>query len=91
MYCNKYRGMSLLPSTCKILSIIFVSRITPYIDKIIGDHHCGFQHNRSTVDQIFYVRQIPEKKWVYNRTVHQLFTDFEKTHDSVRSIEQYSH
>jgi hypothetical protein len=25
-----------------------------------------------------------EKKWEYNGTVHQLFTDFKKAYDSVR-------
>jgi hypothetical protein len=34
-------------------------------------------------DQIFYIRQILEK-WEYNDTVHQLFIDIKKAHDSVR-------
>jgi hypothetical protein len=38
----------------------------------------------STTDQIFCIRQILEKKWEYNETVHQLFVDFKKTYDSVR-------
>jgi hypothetical protein len=33
--------------------------------------------------QIFCIRQILEKKWEYNETVHQLFTDFKKAYDSV--------
>jgi hypothetical protein len=55
-----------------------------YIDEIIGDHQCGFRHNRSTTDQIFCIRQILEKKWEFNQTVHQLFIDFKKAYDSVR-------
>jgi hypothetical protein len=35
-------------------------------------------------DQIFYIRQILEKKWEYNDTVHQLIIDFKKAYDSVR-------
>jgi hypothetical protein len=27
-----------------------------------NDHQCGFCHNRSTTDQIFYIRQVLEKK-----------------------------
>jgi hypothetical protein len=50
----------------------------------MGDHQCGFGRNRSTTDQIFYIRQILEKKWGYNGTVHQLFIDFKKAYDSVR-------
>jgi hypothetical protein len=36
------------------------------------------------MDQIFYIRQILEKKWEYNGTVHQLFIDFKKAYDSVK-------
>jgi hypothetical protein len=51
----------------------------------MGDHQCGFRHYRSTTDQIFYIRQILEKKkWEFNGTVHQLFIDFKKAYDSVR-------
>jgi hypothetical protein len=63
---------------------ILLSRLVPYIDEIIGDHQCGFRRNRSTTDQIFCICQIPEKKWEYNETVHQLFIDFKKPYDSVR-------
>jgi hypothetical protein len=82
--CNNYRGISLLSTSYKILSNIHLSQLSPYIDKIIGDHQCGFQHNRSTTDQIFCIHQVLEKKWEYNETVHQLFIDFKKAHDSVR-------
>ena len=52
--------------------------------KFIGDHQCGFQHNRSTTDQIFCIHQILEKKWEYNEAMLQLFIDFKKAYDSVR-------
>jgi hypothetical protein len=80
--CNNYRGIS-LSTSYKILSNI-LSRLVPYIDEIIGDHQCGFRHNRSTTDQISCIRRILEKKWEYNETVHQLFTDFKKAYDPVR-------
>jgi hypothetical protein len=40
-------------------------------------------------DQI-YIRQILEKKWEYNGTVHQLFIDFKKGYDSVWSEALYN-
>ena len=52
--------------------------------KIIGDHQCGFRRNRLTIDHIFCIRQMLEKKWEYNEEVHQLFIDFKKAYDSVR-------
>jgi hypothetical protein len=36
------------------------------------------------MDQIFYIRQILEKKWEYNGMVHQLFIDFKKAYDPVK-------
>jgi len=60
--CNYYRGISLLPTTYKILSNFLLSRLTPYAKEIIGDHQCGFRRNRATIDRIFCIRQILEKK-----------------------------
>jgi hypothetical protein len=71
--CGNYSGISLLPATYKILSNILVSRLTQYVDEIIGDHWCGFRHNRSTADQIFCIHQMLEKNREYNRAVCQLF------------------
>jgi hypothetical protein len=59
-------------------------RLTLYVNEVIGDHECGFCRNRSTTDQIFYIRQILEKKWDYNRMVHQLYIDFKKAYNSVK-------
>ena len=61
--CNNYRDISLLPTTYKILSNIPLSKLIPYAKEIIGDHQCDFRRNRSTIDHIFCVRQILEKKW----------------------------
>jgi hypothetical protein len=83
-YCNKYRGINLLSNAYKILSNILLAMLTSYVTEVIGDHQCGFRRNRSTTDQIFYIREILEKKWEYNGTVHQLFIDFKKAYDSVK-------
>jgi hypothetical protein len=57
---------------------------TPYVNEITGDHPCGFHHNRSTINQIFYISHIPEKKWEFNGMVYQLFINFKKDYDSVK-------
>jgi len=74
-----------LPTTYTILSNILLSRLIPYAKEIIGDYQSGFRHNRSTIDHIFCIRQILEKKWEYDEEVHQLFIDFKKAYYSVRS------
>jgi hypothetical protein len=71
--CSNYCGISLLSTSYKTLSNILLSRLSPYVDEIIGDHQCGFQRNRSTTDQIFCIRQILEKKREYSETIRQLF------------------
>jgi hypothetical protein len=48
------------------------------------DHQCGFRCNRSTIDQIFCIQQILQKKWDYNGTVHLLFIDSKKAYNSIR-------
>jgi len=82
--CSNYRGISLLPTTYKILSNILLSRLTPYAEEIIGDHQCGFRCSRSTTDHLFCIHQILEKTLEYNEAVHRLFIDFKKVYDSVR-------
>jgi hypothetical protein len=88
--CNNYRGISLLSTSYKILSNILLSRLSPYVDEVTGDHQCGFRRNRSTTDQILCIRQILGEKWEYNETVHQLFMDFKKAYDSVRKEVLYN-
>jgi hypothetical protein len=87
--CSNYRGISLLSTSYKILSNILLSRLILYADELIGDHRCGFRCNTLT-DQIFYIRQILEKKWECNGTVHQLFIDFKKACDSFRREALYN-
>jgi hypothetical protein len=77
---SKYRGISLLSTSYKILSNILLSRLTLYADEIIVNHQRGFPRNRSTSDQIFC---IPQRKREYNNTAHQIFIDFKKSDDSV--------
>jgi hypothetical protein len=72
--CSNYRGISLLPTSYKILSNI-LSRLIPYADEIIGEHQRRFRRKRLTTDQIFYIRHILEKKWGYNGIVHHTFQE----------------
>jgi hypothetical protein len=58
--------------------------------KLLGTTKCGFQHNRSTTDQIFYIWQVLGKNWEYNGTVHKLFIDFKKAYVLVRRKVLYS-
>ena len=44
----------------------------------------AWKNEKKNTDNIFCIHQILEKKWEYNKAVHQLFIDFKKAYDSVR-------
>ena len=62
MDCNNYRGISLLSTSYKCPSNLFLSRITSYANVIIGGYQCGFRRNRPTVEHLFSIRQKLENK-----------------------------
>jgi hypothetical protein len=61
-----YREIPRLSTSYKIVSSSsLLSRLSTYIDEIIGDHQCGFRRDRSTTDQIFlHFSDIAEKMGV---------------------------
>jgi hypothetical protein len=86
--CNNYCGISLLSTSYKILSNILLSRLSPYIDEIIGDHQCGFRRNSSVLIRFSAFVRHWRKKWEYNSTSNstiaiQLFINFKQAHDSM--------
>ena len=82
--CNNFRGIWLLSTAYKLLSITLLSRLTPYGEEITGDHQCGFWRNRSTTDHIFCIWKIRKKTRQSNEARNQIFTNFKKAYDSVR-------
>jgi sorting nexin-29 len=54
----------------------------PYVETTIGDYQCGYRRERSTIDQIFTVRQILEKCSGHNKDTYHLFIDFKAAYDS---------
>lgn len=81
--CDNYRGISLLSVPYKVLSKVIYKRLVPVVEALVGDYQCGFRASRSTIDQIFTVRQILEKAYEYQITIHQIFVDFKKAYDSI--------
>ena len=88
--CSNFRGISLLPTCYKILSKILLKRLNIYAKEIIGDYQCGFRPFRSTMDPVFCIRQILEKKWEFGNDVYQLFIDFKKAYDSIKREKLYN-
>jgi hypothetical protein len=82
--CNNYRPIMLLNITYKIYAILLNKRLSEITENKLGDFQVGFQPNRSTIDNIFMVRQIYEKCYEYNIELHNIFVDYSQTFDAVK-------
>jgi len=77
--CKNYRGITLLNNTYKIFSSILNERLKIVTEKIM----CGFCQNKSTIDQIFIIRQMIEKHNECGLDLHMPFIDFKQAFDSI--------
>jgi hypothetical protein len=75
--------ISLLKIIYKIFAILLYNRLSKITEPEIGDYQMGLRPNRSTVDNIFIVRQIYEKCYEYNIDLRNIFIDFSYTFDTV--------
>lgn len=80
--CSNYRGISLLPIAYKLLSGVLCEKLKPIVDPQIGAYQCGFRPGRSTIDQIFALRQVLQKTREQQIGTHHLFVDFKAAFDS---------
>ena len=64
--CIYYRPMTLLNVAYKIFAIILNQKLVDIIETKLGDYQSGFRPIRSTIDNIFMIRQITEKCYEYN-------------------------
>ena len=67
----------------KIYAILLNNPLSEIIENKLGDFQMGFGPNRSTIDNIFMVRQIFEKCYEYNTELHNIFVDYSQAFDSV--------
>ena len=81
MIFSKYKRATQV--TYKVLSGNLYNRLAEYAEKIPGDYHCGFRANRSTIDNIFAIRQTQEKAYEYYIHLHNLYIDFKQAFDSI--------
>ena len=79
--CGNYQGVKLLKHGLKILERILDKRIRKVVK--IDPKQFGFMPGKSTVDAIFIVRQLVEKRIERNLVVFCGFVDLEKAYDRV--------
>jgi len=87
--CSNYRGISLCVAYKIFFNTLF-NRLMPHVEKTIGDYQCGYCKEWPTVDQIFTVRQIPEKCSEHGKDTHHLFIDFKAAYDSINRCSLYA-
>jgi sorting nexin-29 len=80
-------GVILLNTTYKVFSKILYLRLLPYAERAIGSYQCGFRQGKSSIDQIYTLRQILEKTAEYNIENHHC--DFSTACDSINKAQLY--
>ena len=78
---NNYRPITLLNIAYKIFSILLNKRPIENIENKLEGNKMGFHSNRSTIDNIFIIRQIFEKS--HNTDFYNMFVDYTHAFDSV--------
>ena len=81
--CNNHRPITLLTIAYKIYAILLNNWLSEIKENKLWDFQMGFQPNRSTIDDIFMVRQIFEKCHEYNIELHNIFVDYSQAFDSI--------
>ena len=81
--CNNCRPITLLNIAYKIFAILLNNRLIENIENKLEDNQMGFCSNRSTIDNIFIVRQIFEKSHECNTDLYNILVDYTHTFDSV--------
>lgn len=87
--CNNYRGIALLDVTYKVLSKIIRNRLYYYHNTQVGEYQGGFKAGRSTIDQIFTIKQLQQNTYEQNLSLHLLFIDFKQAYDSIKRKRVY--
>jgi len=80
--CGNYRGISLLCHFNKVFTSILLERIKKRTEEILGEEQAGFRPSRSTIDQIFTLRQMATKYSNFCK-MYVCYIDFRKAFDSI--------
>jgi hypothetical protein len=81
--CKNYRGISLQSVPGKVFTKMIHNRMKQYVEEFLGEEQAGFRSGRSTIDQIFTMRQIMEKATEHNQDLFINFIDFRQAFDCI--------
>lgn len=82
--CSDYRTIALISHASKILLQLIKRRITPIIERQLGDSQMGFRKGKGTRDAIYQLRMISEKSVQMGKNLYLCFVDYQKAFDRVK-------
>lgn len=80
---ENYRGIAVTSSISRIYGKLIKNRIEEEYQNMEAEEQAGFRAGRSTIDHVFSITQIIEKKVARGQEVHLMFVDLRKAYDSV--------
>ena len=82
--CSDYRTIALISHASKILLHLIKKRITPVVERHLGESQMGFRKGKGTRDAIFQLRMIGERVLEMGKKVYLCFVDYQKAFDRVK-------
>jgi len=76
--CGDYWRISLISVPNKVFITVLFNKTKPKIESGLREEQAAFRRGRSTVDQIFALKQIVEKSWKYALPIYCAFMGLEK-------------
>ena len=80
---ENYRGLSVTPTLSRVYGKIIKNRIETEFRDLEAEEQAGFRTGRSTVDHLYAITQIIEKKTAFDQGIYMLFVDLKKAYDSI--------
>ena len=81
--CNNYRGITVTSTLSRLYGRIIKERICEEYRPFESEEQNGFRAGRSTIDSMFCLSQVIEKRTLRSREVHLLLVDLTKAYDTV--------
>ena len=78
-----YRGISLIPTMCKLFSMVLNNRLTKVIESLdmVRDEQNGFRKTRACIDHLYVLTTIIKNRKVRNLPTFACMVDFAKAFD----------
>jgi hypothetical protein len=72
---NKYRGLSIGSTVCKLIVSFILIRLRPWYEAQLSDKQNGFRQNRGTTDGIYTVKRVQQITNRKKQPLYLLFVD----------------